>query len=57
VAVNVFLTSTIVFLNHYTEGAKSRPTILLESRTKKFLPQVNWHVLLDCTNEVCYAKY
>jgi len=53
----VFLTSTIVFLNHYTEGAKSRPTILLESRTKKFLPQVNWHVLLDCTNEVCYAKY
>jgi len=27
------------------KGAKSRLTTLLESRTKKFLTQVNWHVL------------
>jgi len=53
----VLLTSTIVVLNHFTEGAKSRHTILLESRTKKFLPQVYWHVLLHCTNEVCCTKY
>jgi len=40
VVVNVFLTSATVLLNHFVEGAKPRPTILLESRTK-ILPQVN----------------
>jgi len=36
VEVNVFLTSITVVLNHFAEGAKFRPTILLESRTKNF---------------------
>jgi len=31
----VFLTSTIVVLNHFAEGVKSRSTIMLGSRTKK----------------------
>jgi len=39
------------------KGSKSRPTILLESCTKKFLPQVSWHKLFYCTEEVCYTKY
>jgi len=30
--------------------------ILLEGRTKSFLPQANWHVLFYCS-EVCYTKY
>jgi len=30
--------------------------ILLETCTKK-LPQVNWHVLFYCTNDVCSTKY
>jgi len=30
--------------------------ILLETHTKK-LPQVYWHVLFYCTNEVCSTKY
>ena len=30
------------------QGAISRPTTLLESRTKKILTQVNWHVLFRC---------
>ena len=34
--VNVFLTSTTVVLINFAEGAKSRPTILLESCTKIF---------------------
>ena len=32
---HVSLASTTVVLNHFAEGSKSRPTILLESRTKK----------------------
>jgi len=56
VVVNVFLTSATVLLNHFVEGAKPRPTILLESRTK-ILPQVNWQVLFCCASEVCYIKY
>jgi len=34
VVVNVFLTSTTGVLNHFAEEAKSRPTILLDSRAK-----------------------
>jgi len=34
--VKTLLTSTTIVLNHFAEGAKSRPTILLDSRTKKF---------------------
>jgi len=55
VVVNVFLISTIVVLNHFAKEIKYRPTILLESRIKN-LPQVNWHVLFCCTNEVCYTS-
>jgi len=32
----LLLLSIAVVLNHYAEGAKFRPTILLESRTKNF---------------------
>jgi len=56
VAVKVLLASTTIVHIHFAEGAKSRPTILLDSRTKN-LPQVNWHVLLHCTNKACYTKY
>jgi len=24
---------------------------------QKILPQVNWHVLFHCTDDVCYTKY
>jgi len=36
VVVKVFLTSTTIVLNHFAEGAKSRPTIFLDNRTKNF---------------------
>jgi len=31
----IHVSSTLVIFDHFAEGAKSRPTILLESRTKK----------------------
>jgi len=47
VIVNVFLTSTTVVLNISLKEAKSRPTILLGSRTKIFaVSQLTRFVLL-----------
>jgi len=36
VVVDAFCTFATVVLNHFAEGAKPRPTTLLESRTKIF---------------------
>jgi len=50
---NVFLTSTTVVLNHFTD-----PDLRFCWRAaQKILPQVNWHVLFYCTSDICYAKY
>jgi len=51
VVANVFFTSAAVVLNHFAEGS--------QIQTYNFVrePQVNWHVLFYCTNEVCYTKY
>jgi len=57
VVVNVFLTSTTVVLNHFAEGRQIQTYDFVREPHKKFLPQVNWHVLFYWTNEVCYTKY
>ena len=42
--------SVYLYLTILLKGAKPRPTILLESCTKKKLPQINWHMFY-CTNK------
>jgi len=53
VAVNIFLTSTIMVLNHFVKGSQIQIYNFVRERTK----QLNWHILFYCTNEVCYTKY
>jgi len=57
VVVNVFLTFTTVFLNHFAEGSQIQVYDFVGEPHKKILPQVNWHVLFHWANEVCYTKY
>jgi len=58
VAVNVFLTSsTTAFLNHLADASQIQTYEFVREPHKNILPQVNWHVLFYCTNEVLYKKY
>jgi len=56
VIVNLFLTSTTVVLNHFAEGSQIQTNDFIKEQ-QNILPQVNWHVLFYCTDEVCYTKY
>ena len=44
-------------LDHFTEGSQIQTYDFVRKPYKQFLPQVNWHVLFYCTNEVCCTKY
>jgi len=57
VVVSVFLTSTTMVLNHFAEGSQIQTNDFVRKPHKQILPQVNWHVLFYCTNEVCCTKY
>jgi len=55
VVVNVFLTSTAVVLNHFTEGSQFQTNHFVREWYKN-LYHKSIHTFY-CTNEVCYTKY
>jgi len=46
-----------VVLNHFAEGGQIQTYAFVRELHKNILPQINWHVLFYCINEVCYTKY
>jgi len=55
--VTSFFTSSTVVHKHFAERNEMQTYDYVRGAGQKNFPQVNWHVLFYCTNEVCYTKY